>query len=207
MNWIQAIVTILVALVGGSVSAIISHRQFLLKRQDEKEEKSIQKQIDDSIDKAMGRFIAQCGEIGDAQIKKAKEEVRQEFEEGLKMRGEEGKERFDINSKQITENTEMIKEILVIQKEQAQKFEMLAESMTSLNKVVMASAESQRNSNYDRLLFVTNKVLKNGKITISEKTNIEQLYNSWKDLSGVDPKIDTLYKECMKLTTIPDEGV
>ena len=207
MTWLSGIVTILVALVGGSVSAIISHRQFLLKRQDEKEEKSVQKQIDDSIDKAMEDFIAKCGEIGDAQIQKAKEEVRKEFEEGLIMRGKEGKERFDINSKQIAENSEMIKEILEIQKDQSQKFEMLAESMTALNKVVMASAESQRNANYDRLLFVANKVLKSGKMTISEKTNIKQLYNSWKDLSGNDPKIDTLYEECMKLTPIPDEGV
>ena len=205
MTWLQAIVTFLVALVSGSVSAIISHRQFLLKRQDEKEEKSVQKQIDTSIDKAMDDFIARCGEIGDEQIEKAKKEVRKEFEEGLLMRGKEGKERFDINSKQIAENTEMIKEILVIQKEQAEKFDILAESMTALNKVVMASAESQRNSNYDRLLFVANKVLKSGKMTISEKTNIKQLYNSWKDLSGVDPKIDTLVEECLKIVPIPDE--
>ena len=207
MTWTQAIVTLLVAILGGVGSSFFSYRQYVLKRKDEKEEKTIQKQIDTSIDKAMGRFIVQCGEIGDEQIKKAKEEVRAEFEEGLKMRGEEGKERFDINSKQISENTAMIKEILAIQKDQAEKFDLLAESMTSLNKVVMASAESQRNSNYDRLLFVANKVLKSGKLTITEKTNLKQLYNSWKDLSGIDPKIDTLYEECMKLTPIPDEGV
>ena len=207
MTWLQACVTILVALIGGSVSAIISHKQFLLKRQDEKEEKTLQKQIDDSIDKAMGRFIAECGEIGDAQIKKAKDEVRQEFEEGLKMRGQEGKERFDINSKQIAENTEMIKELLEIQKSQAEKFDILAESMTTLNKVVMASAESQRNSNYDRILIVANKALKSGIITITEKTNLKQLYQSWKDLGGSDPKIETIFEECKKLTPVPDEGV
>ena len=84
---------------------------------------------------------------------------------------------------------------------------MFADSMTSLTRLVTASAESQRTSNYDRLLFVANKVLKSGKMTITEKTNIKQLYNSWKDLQGNDPKIDTLYEECMKLTPIPDEGV
>ena len=50
-----------------------------------------------------------------------------------------------------------------------------------------------------------NVAVKSGKMTISEKTNIKQLYNSWKDLSGVDPKIDTLVDECLKITPVPDD--
>ena len=208
MSWLQAIITLLVALLGGVGSSYFSYRQFILKRKDEKEEKSIQKQIDDSIETAMKRFIDECGEIGDKEIEKAKEEVRKELQVGLEMRGEEGKERFDLNSKQIEANSRQINEILIIVKDQAQKYDAMAESLTALNTIVKASAESQRNSNYDRLLIVTNKVLKSGKMTISDKTNIKQLYNSWKELGGEDPtsKMETMYDECMKMTPIPDEG-
>ena len=204
MTWLQAAVTLLVALLGGVGSSFFSYRQFILKRKDEKEEKDIQKKIDDSIDKAMGRFIAQCGEIGESQIKKAKEEMHTEIEEGLIKRGEEGKKRFDINSEQIQKNTEQIAELTDLVKDQVTKLNLLADSMTSANRILAASAESQKSFNYDRLLFLANKVLKSGQMTISDKTNLKQLYNSWKDLNGDDPKIETLYEECIKLTPIPD---
>ena len=204
MTILQAIVTIIVALISGLGGSYFSYRQFILKRKDEKEEKSIQKQIDDSIDKAMGRCIAQCGEIGDAQIAKAKNEMHQELEEGLIKRGEEGKKRFDINSEQIQQNTEQIAKLTDLVTDQVTKINLLADSMTSANRLLVASTESQKSFNYDRLLFITNKVLKSGQMTISDKTNLKQLYNSWKDLNGNDPKIDTLYEECIKLTPIPD---
>ena len=207
MTWTQAIVTLLVALLGGVGSSFFSYRQFILKRKDEKEEKDIQKRIDDSIDKAMKRFIAQCGEIGDAQIKKAKDEMHEEIEKGLIERGEEGKIRFDINSEQIQKNTEQIAELTDLVKDQVTKLNLLTDSMTAANRILAASAESQKSFNYDRLLFIANKVLKSGKMTITEKTNLKQLYSSWKELNGDDPKIDTLYEECIKITPIPDEDV
>ena len=131
--------------------------------------------------------------------------MHKEIEEGLHERSKEGKERFEKNSDQIKENTEQIAELTGLVKDQITKLDIFAESMTSLNRVVRASAESQRNFNYDKLLFITNRVLKSGKLTISDKTNIKQLYNSWKDLQGSDPKIDTLVEECMKMTPVPDE--
>ena len=203
---VVAIVVAFLGVVGTSIGSVLAYMQFAAKRKDEKEEKSIQKQIDDSIDKAMGRFIAQCGEIGDAQIKKAKEEMHGEIAKGLEKRGKEGLERFNINSEQIQKNTEQIAELTGLVKDQVVKLNGLTDSMVSLNKVVSASAESQKSSNYDRLLFLANKVLKSGKMTISDKTNIKQHYNSWKELGGNDPKIDTYYEECMKMTPVPDEN-
>ena len=41
--------------------------------------------------------------------------------------------------------------------------------------------------------------------TISEKANLIQLYQSWKDLSGQDPRIQVYYDDCIKLPSIPDE--
>ena len=83
------------------------------------------------------------------------------------------------------------------------------ESLTSLTSMAKMSAESQRNNTYDRILMVANKVLKSRTITITEKTNLKQLYSSWQDFhregEKLDPKIVTIYEECMKLTPIPDE--
>lgn len=217
MTLLQAVVTIVVAIISGLGGSFFSYRQFILKRKDEKEEKSIQKQIDDSIKtareeisreikEAMQQGIVDCGVIGDRAIREVQDEFILKLEEGLKARGEEGKERFEINSKQIVQNTEQIKELTGLVKDQITKIDMFAESMTSLNSVVRATAESQRTSNYDRLLIVCNKILKSGKMTITDKTNLKQLYKSWLDLKGEDPKIDTMYEECIKMTPIPDES-
>lgn len=217
MTLLQAAVTIVVAIISGLGGSFFSYRQFILKRKDEKEEKSVQKQIDDSIKtarveiskeikEAVQQGIVDCGVKGDRAIREVQDEVVKKLEEGLKARGEEGKERFEINSKQIIQNTEQIKELTGLVKDQITKIDMFAESMTSLNSVVRATAESQRTSNYDRLLIVCNKILKSGKMTITDKTNLKQLYKSWLDLKGKDPKIDTMYEECIKMTPIPDES-
>ena len=211
MTPLQATVSIILAIIA-SAGATFGFLQFLIKRKDENKEKDFKKQIDKIVEKKMEEFIKKCGEIGDAQIEIAKEEVRKEFEEGLAMRGEEGKERFELNSKQIQENTEMIDKILQVQRRTDDKFDKLAESLTALNeamvinsKVTKACAEGVRSTTYDRILLVANKALKRNAITISEKTNLKQLYESWIELQGDDPKISTYYEDCVKLKSIPDE--
>ena len=140
-------------------------KKYKLEKEDKREEEALRKMIAEMISEADDR-------------------LRGEFHSGLDERDHTGKERFDINSKAIQENTEQISELTSLVRDQVTKLDMFAESMTSLTRLVTASAESQRTSNYDRLLFVANKVLKSGKMTISEKTNLKQLYNSWKDLKG-----------------------
>lgn len=208
----QIIITILVAIIG-SASGTFGFIQFMVKRKDDKEARDVQKQIDDAITKAKEKFIAECGAIGDAQIVKAKEELYEEMQKGLEERGLEGKKRFDINSASIQENTKMIQEVLDIQKSAGARFEQLAESMTALNeavvsnsKVTRACAEGIRSTTYDKILLVANKALSRGAITISEKTNLKQLYQSWTELQGDDPTITTYFEDCMKLPSIPNEN-
>lgn len=221
MGWIEILkilATIIVAIVGTLGGGYFGYKKFLIERKDNKEEKNTQHLIDVSIAKAkeemqmeikesVRQAIVDCGAIGDKAIRQVQDDLKNEFRKGLEMRGEEGKTRFDINSRQIEQNSKQIEEILGIVKDQAEKYDVMAESLTTLNRVVEASAESQRNSNYDRFLMVANKALINNRITITEKTNLNQLFNSWVKLGGKDPKITTLYDECMKLITIPDEGV
>lgn len=174
------IVVALIGMIGTSAGSIFGYRQFLLKRKDEREEKNVLKLIDEAVEKA-------------------KKEMHEEFSKGLQEREDTGYERFMINSKAIQENSEQITKLVGLVENQILKMDKFAESMTALNKVVMATAESQRNNNYDRILNVSAKVLKDGRISITDKTNLKQLYSSWKELDGKDDKIDTLYEECMKL--------
>ena len=204
----QIITTILVAILGATGGGF-GFAQFLIKRRDDKEEKNIQKQIDETVEAKMREILNQCGEIGDQQIANAVEKARAEFKEGLEMRENTGRERFEINSEQIKENTEAIKNMIEMQKEMQiksnERFNLLAESINSLTSVSRACAEGMRSTTYDRMLLVANKALKRGAITISEKTNLKQLYNSWEELQGNDAKVTTYFEDCMKLKSIPDE--
>lgn len=192
---IVSIVIALIGLVGAAAGGGFAFVQFMIKRKDENNEEALRKMIAKMISEADDR-------------------LRGEFNDGLTQRENTGKERFDINSRQIEENTKQlaenskqIEEILGIVKGQAERYEAMADSLTALNKVAAATAEAQCNSNYDRLLMVTNKVLKSGKLTISDKTNIKQLYKSWKELGGKDPtgNMDTMYEECMGMVITVEE--
>ena len=178
----QAIVSIILALIAGISSTIT----FFVKRKDDMKEKEINKLIDDAVNLAKAEIYKE--------IAKVSQERSQEGAERFNTHAESFKQvnmQIEENTKQIGELTEMSMNVL--------------ESMESLNKVVRASAESQRNANYDRLLIVGKKVLKSQRITLSEKTNFKQLYDSYKDLNGDDPYIETLHEECMKFTPVPDD--
>ena len=73
MTLLQAIVTVIVALIG-SLTGTFAFAQFLIKRKDDKEERDIQKMIDSSV-------------------QKSKEEVQKELQEGLEMFGEDDRKR------------------------------------------------------------------------------------------------------------------
>lgn len=202
---LQAVVTLLVALISGVGSSYLSYRQFMIKRKDEIEEKDIQKKIDDAIEKAMEDFISKCGEIGDEQISKAKDEVRKEFQEGLKERGEEGRERFEVNSEQIQKNAETLGRLLKIQEDQAKKADIMMESLTALNKTTAVCAEGVKSTIYDKLYMIAQKAMARKGITADEKANITQLWKSYSALNG-NGRGETYYKICMEdLPVLSDE--
>ena len=226
MAWVEVLKilgTIVVAALTAFGGSFLSYKKFIIERNDAKEEKQTNILIEAALAKAKEEMrneiknsvqqgIVDCGEIGDKAVLKLRDEFMKSLEDGLKARGEEGRARFDVNSKQIqansqqlAENSKQIEEILGIVRGQAEKYDTMADSLTALNKITAATAESQCNSNYDRLLIVTNKILKSKKMTISDKTNLKQLYESWRILGGKDPKMETMYEECMKIELSPDE--
>ena len=191
MDILDAIVKIIVglfALTGVCLSVYFGWKQFSIKRADEKEDKSIKLQIDNAIsaarkeiteeiNTAVKQGIVECGVIGDKAIRETQNEL----------------------DKQIAENSKQIGELTVISKGVLEKMDVMSNKLNVVG-------ESNKNNNYDRLLIVTNKILKSGKMTIADKTNLKQLYQSWKDLNGEDPKMETMYDECMRINPILDEG-
>jgi uncharacterized radical SAM superfamily protein len=171
--------------------------------------KVARKEITSEIKEAVQQGIEDCGVIGERAIRESQNEFLQKLDEGLKQRSNEGAERFNTHAKNFEKVNEQIQKNSIQIAELTEISKNVLNSMEGLNKVVRASAESQKNSNYDRILFVANKVLKSQKITITDKTNLNQLYESWVALHGVgeplDPKIKMMYEECMKLTPVPDE--
>ena len=217
MTTLQAVVSIVVALIAGTTGGGLVFAKFWIERKDKKEENVVQKQIDDSIKiarkeiteeikSAVQQGIVECGVIGDKAIREVQDEFFQKLDEGLKARSEEGAERFNTHAesikvvtKQIEANSKQISELADLTKD-------LVTSIDGMNTVLKVTAKANRNNTYDRLLVVTNKILKSKVMTISDKTNLRGLYQSWKDLNGEDEEIDTKYEECMKLTPILDEN-
>ena len=163
----QIIATIIVALIGilGGSGGGFAFAQFMIKRQDEKEEKNIQKQIDDAVNAA-------------------EERMQKKLDEGLIARGEEGRERFKINSRQIEKNAQTADKILAIQEAQTKKVDLMMESLTSLNETTKACAEGVRSTLYDKLYIIAQKAIARKGITADEKANVKQLWDSYSALNG-----------------------
>lgn len=217
MTLLQAIVSIIVALIAGTTGGGLVFTKFIIERKDKKEENILQKRIDDSIKEARKEISAEikgavqqgivdCGVIGDRAIREVQEDFLQKLDEGLKARSEEGAKRFNTHAAAIVEVTKQIEANSIQIGELADLTKDLVTSIDGMNTVLNVTAKANRNNTYDRLLMVTNKILKNKEMTISDKTNLRGLYQSWKDLRGEDEEIDTKYEECMKLTPILDEN-
>lgn len=228
IEYLKIIGTIVVATISTFGGGWLALKKFYIERQDKKDDELLQKRINDSIALArkeitmeikeeVKKGIVECGIIGDRAIREVQEDFLKKLDEGLKARSEEGKERFEINSKQIEQNSiqlsksaKQIDELIEMMKEQSEtstkKFNALSDSLTALNKISSANAKSQRSAIFDKLLMVGNKILKSGKMTVGDKTNLIQLYDSWKELGGENDELETLIEECRKLPVIPNEG-
>lgn len=191
MTPLQAVVTIvcaIIAVAGVITSAILGYKQFMLKRQDEIEANS----VDAKIDKAISNLRKEMMEIIEGVSIARSKEGAERFNTHAKALSDVNKQ-IEANSKQISELTEISRKTL--------------KSVSELSDSVESSVKSQRNNNYDRLLMVGRKALSTKQITLSEKTNLKQLYESYRELKGNDPYIETLMEECNKLTPIPDKEV
>lgn len=164
----QLIATIVVAIIGFFGTAAASgfgFAQFMIKRRDEKEDNNIQSRIDEAVKAAEGR-------------------MQEKLEKGLIARGEEGRERFEINSEQIKQNAETAGKILRIQEEQTKKVDLMMDSLNALNLTTKACAEGVKSTLYDKIYIIAQKAIARKGITADEKANVSQLWDSYRELNG-----------------------
>ena len=115
------------------------------------------------------------------------DDLRHEFQSGLDQREKTGKERFDINSRLIEENTRAINDLTRLVQRQSEKYDELVDSLATLNKMTEIMGEGVKSGLYDKIIMVTDKCLarcEGGAITVGEQANIEQLYGSYFGLGG-----------------------
>ena len=115
------------------------------------------------------------------------DDLRHEFQSGLDQREKTGKERFDINSRLIEENTRAINDLTRLVQRQSEKYDKLVDSITALNKMSEIMGEGVKSGLYDKIIMVTDKCLarcEGGAITVGEQANVEQLYGSYFGLGG-----------------------
>lgn len=115
------------------------------------------------------------------------DDLRHEFQSGLDQREKTGKERFDINSRLIEENTRAINDLTRLVQRQSEKYDELVDSLATLNKMTEIMGEGVKSGLYDKIMMVTDKCLarcEGGAITVGEQANIEQLYGSYFGLGG-----------------------
>lgn len=115
------------------------------------------------------------------------DDLRNEFREGLDKREQTGKERFDINSRLIEENTRAINDLTRLVQHQSEKYDKLVDSLETLNRMSEIMGEGVKSGLYDKIMMVTDKCLarcEGGAITVGEQANIEQLYGSYFGLGG-----------------------
>ena len=132
------------------------------------------------------------------------DELRQEFQDGLDERERTGKERFDINSKQIEENTTAIKQLIKLNEDHSNKIDKFCESVTKSFDVMSGGVRSVL---YDKITVVYDKCLSRcdgGAITSEEEANIEQLYLSYSGLGG-NGEGKTMWKKACGMKTVTKE--
>ena len=115
------------------------------------------------------------------------DDLRHEFQSGLDQREKTGKERFDINSRLIEENTRAINDLTRLVQHQSEKYDKLVDSLETLNRMSEIMGEGVKSGLYDKIMMVTDKCLarcEGGAITVGEQANIEQLYGSYFGLGG-----------------------
>lgn len=132
------------------------------------------------------------------------DELRQEFQDGLDERERTGKERFDINSKQIEENTAAIKQLIKLNEDQSNKIDKFCDSVTKSFDVMSGGVRSVL---YDKITVVYDKCLSRcdgGAITSEEEANMEQLYLSYSGLGG-NGEGKTMWKKACAMKTVTKE--
>lgn len=185
MDWVQTIITLITVLIG---SGLI---QFFFTRKDKKTEDEkinhddkIKKELKDHLDNVNSKWkIDYCDKNAEA-INKLIGEVR----EGLSEREKTGRLRYEEHKLAIEQmnlehqkDFQALKEAIDKLTEHDSKITDSLQKMSSKQDVV---ADGMVGIAHDRIVFVADKIIRRGAVTMKEKATLESIYAPYVKLGG-----------------------
>lgn len=124
--------------------------------------------------------------------------LRKEFNAGLDQREATGKERFDINSKQIQENSAKIDEVIDISGQLKDNIVLLTSTISQLQEYNTNVGDAVKGIIHDRIIHNVDGFIERGGIAREELTTLESMYVPYKKLGG-NGDVETAYTIAKKL--------
>lgn len=130
--------------------------------------------------------------------------LRIEFKEGLDKREATGKERFDINSKQIKENAAKIDEVIDISSQLKDNVVLLTENISQMQEYNVNVGDAMKGIIHDRIIHNVDGFIERGGITAEEISTLKSMYEPYKRLGG-NGDVATAYDIAVKLPVLTKE--
>lgn len=187
----STIIQILLTIIGSG--AFFGFIQFLITRHDTKQEKAeqnesdiLRKEFKDNLDSSNAMWKeTYC----DRNLKKL-EDLTEEVREGLSHRSQEGLERYEEHKETIAELKQAVLK--------------LVENDTKMSNYIEAIGESLTGLSHDKLIFLSDKYIERGGITLREKTTFNSIYNPYTKLGG-NGDCHVAYEQLEKLPVLTEE--
>ena len=132
------------------------------------------------------------------------EKIRKEFYKGLDEREQTGKERFDINSRQIENNSKRIDEVLEISNQLKDNVLLLTNNISQMQEYNTNVGEAVQGIIRDRIVHNIDGFIDRNGITTEERATLRSMYEPYTKL-GDNDEVKTAFEEAMKLPTITKE--
>lgn len=130
--------------------------------------------------------------------------LRKEFSKGLDEREATGKERFDINSKQIKENAAKIDEVIEISSQLKDNILLLTENISQMQEYNTNVGDAMKGIIHDRIIHNVDSFIERGGITQEEVATLKSMYVPYKKLGG-NGDVETAFDIAVKLPIIPKQ--
>ena len=130
--------------------------------------------------------------------------LRKEFKDGLDKREATGKERFDINSKSIKENSQKIDEVIDISSQLKDNILLLTENISQMQEYNTNVGDAMKGIIHDRIIHNVDGFIERNGITSEEISTLKSMYLPYKKLGG-NGDVETAYDIAVKLPIITKE--
>ena len=149
---------ILITIIGSG--ALFSFIQFLITRHDTRKDK-----IDELVNQ-----LKDCSSLQDERSKERYTALQSEIRDGLDERETTGRARYLEHREAIQKLNEAIFQLTKNDTEQSQYIKTIGESLIGLS--------------HDKIIYLSDKILERGGITLKEKATLKSLYEPYQKLGG-----------------------